>query len=213
MNAFFEGMILGLTLTVLAGPVFFALIQTGINEGFRMGWALAIGVLLCDAIYLYLAFLGINSVKVSPQMETIFSIAGGLVLLGFGLKMIFDPLPKKGSHTKSGKRHHGYLRKFFNGILINGINPFVVLFWLSIAGIASVRFKSDVNANLLFFGGILVTVHSTDILKIYLSKRLRELLTSRLIIILNRIAGIAFVGFSLRLFYFGFTSASIGLNP
>jgi len=50
------GIILGLTLAVLIGPVFFALLQTSIHKGFGAGVLVAIGISASD---IFLHFLSV----------------------------------------------------------------------------------------------------------------------------------------------------------
>jgi len=50
MEAVFNGVIYGLVLAVLVGPVFFTLIQTSIERGFKSGVYVAIGISLSDAL-------------------------------------------------------------------------------------------------------------------------------------------------------------------
>ena len=57
-----NGVGLGLALSILLGPVFFALIHTSISKGFREGFIMAIGIVVSDATYLTIAFFLANLV-------------------------------------------------------------------------------------------------------------------------------------------------------
>jgi threonine/homoserine/homoserine lactone efflux protein len=46
-----EGIELGLLLSMMIGPVFFALITTSMDQGFKQAAILAFGVLLSDLVY------------------------------------------------------------------------------------------------------------------------------------------------------------------
>ncbi|WP_216351112.1 LysE family transporter, partial [Mucilaginibacter polytrichastri] len=50
IEAIFSGIGIGLILTFLTGPVFFALIKTSIEKGFQAGIALALGVVTSDVV-------------------------------------------------------------------------------------------------------------------------------------------------------------------
>ena len=58
MESILNGVISGLVLACLIGPVFFTLLQTSIERGFWSGFFVAIGVSLSDAIYIALCYLG-----------------------------------------------------------------------------------------------------------------------------------------------------------
>ena len=45
-----QGILFGLTLSLMVGPAFFSLIQTSITQGFRSGSQLAMGVALSDVL-------------------------------------------------------------------------------------------------------------------------------------------------------------------
>ena len=52
MDIVINGLLFGLLLCVLIGPVFFALIQNAIEKGFYSGFFMAIGIALSDAFYI-----------------------------------------------------------------------------------------------------------------------------------------------------------------
>ena len=51
IEAIIRGIGIGLVLTFLTGPVFFALIKTSIEKGFHAGVALALGVVTSDVVF------------------------------------------------------------------------------------------------------------------------------------------------------------------
>ena len=62
MEAVWNGVLFGLLLTIFIGPVFFALIQTSVHRGFIYGVFMALGIALSDAIYVFLAYLGLSKI-------------------------------------------------------------------------------------------------------------------------------------------------------
>ena len=59
MEIILNGIISGLVLALLVGPVFFTILQTSIERGFGSGALVAIGVSLSDAFYITLTYLGV----------------------------------------------------------------------------------------------------------------------------------------------------------
>lgn len=53
MQYVFEGILLGLTLTILLGPIFVALTQTGIKHGIRAGISVGTGIWTSDLIVIF----------------------------------------------------------------------------------------------------------------------------------------------------------------
>jgi threonine/homoserine/homoserine lactone efflux protein len=200
-NALGSGMLLGLLLAVMIGPVFFSLIQNSIEKGFAAGAYMAIGIVVSDALYILIAYFGISQLVDVPIFQFILGLAGGLILLIFGFYSFFKPLKRpKRMIEASGNRW----RQISKGFMLNGINPFVLLFWIGVVGIVTINKEYNSYESLWFFVGILIVVFVTDLLKSYLANRLSNFLTIRLMRRLNQLVGIALAIFSTRLFYHAF---------
>ncbi|WP_373495702.1 LysE family translocator [Aquiflexum sp.] len=201
-QALLEGFSMGLLLSAMIGPVFFTLIQNSIENGFRHTFILALGVLSSDLIYVIITFFGISLLSQNPYFEVLLGYIGGAVLVGFGISAFFKK--NKGRISSGGltfpkaKKTTGFLK----GFGINGINPFVMLFWISIAGL--VNLKQDFNKTdiFLYYFGILFTVFSIDLLKAYIAKQLKSFVTPGLMKNLNIVVAIVLVFFGLRLIKF-----------
>ena len=59
MESILNGVIYGIVLAFLVGPVFFTILQTSIERGFRSGFFVAMGVSLSDAFYISISYLGV----------------------------------------------------------------------------------------------------------------------------------------------------------
>ena len=60
MNILIEGIKVGLILCFLIGPIFFALVQTGVEEGLRAGTAVGLGIWISDLIFILGVYRGIS---------------------------------------------------------------------------------------------------------------------------------------------------------
>ena len=60
MESILNGIVSGVALALLIGPVFFTIIQTSIERGFWSGFFVATGVSLSDAFYIAICYLGVN---------------------------------------------------------------------------------------------------------------------------------------------------------
>ncbi len=201
MDVVINGLLFGLLLSILVGPVFFSLIQNSIEKGFKAGFFMAIGIALSDTIYIFITYLGISQLTNSDSFNIWLGGIGGTIMLIFGISSIVKPVPSKGA-----KRHHELSTKWFKqitkGFLLNGINPFVLFFWISIASKVTLNFQYSTYQATGFFITLIATVFLTDILKAYFSTKLSEIVTPRFTRIMNRVVGIALIAFSLRLFNF-----------
>ena len=57
-QAIAEGILAGLILSVFVGPMFFSMLQLGVEHGFKAAFALALGQWISDIFYIFLAFWG-----------------------------------------------------------------------------------------------------------------------------------------------------------
>jgi threonine/homoserine/homoserine lactone efflux protein len=84
-----EGIGMGLLLSSMIGPVFFALVQNSLQHGFRYSAVLALGILLSDFVYVVVTYIGVEHLARLRYFEVVLGYAGGIVLMGFGLVSVF----------------------------------------------------------------------------------------------------------------------------
>ena len=200
MLVLLKGIQLGIVLTFLVGPVFFTIIQTSIERGFWRGAMVALGVSLSDITYVTICYFGLAQVMTNSNLKVTMAYGGGAILIGFGLyhlliksrRMITDVQPPVGERN--------FLRYVIKGFVINGITPMVLFFWIGAVSIATIDFGySSVGEFVLFFGAVLLTVLTTDLLKAYLADKLRRIITPRTLMVMNIILGIVLIFFGCRL--------------
>ena len=198
MDAVVKGLVFGLVLAMLIGPVFFALIETSIEYGFRRGVFVAIGIALSDTMYIIVSYYGLTSLLADETMDKYLGYAGGCILIGFGVFSFFKSQRKQETVDLKLKAK-GFKRFIFKGFMINGINPMVLFFWIGAISLATVEHKFSTSDTFMFFLSIIATVFFTDVLKVYLANKLRSFVTQRSIKILNIVTGIAMILFGIKL--------------
>jgi threonine/homoserine/homoserine lactone efflux protein len=193
-----NGVGLGLALSILLGPVFFALIHTSISKGFREGFIMAIGIVVSDATYLTIAFSLANLVD-QPFVKKYLGYAGALLLLFYGIYLLISKYQNLSSNDTNEKRKI-WKGPFFKGFMLNLINVNVFFFWLF--AISTVQGACDSSYEvILFFSGTLGTVFLTDIGKAYLAKQLQRWITEARINLLNKIVGAVLFVFGIIMMY------------
>jgi threonine/homoserine/homoserine lactone efflux protein len=201
MIELWKGLLFGLILSFMVGPVFFALIQTSIEYGFKAGLFMAIGVAMSDSLYIFISYSGLSQIADNMQFKFYLGLLGALIMVGFGFSSIFRPVPRKGL-----KRYevdsNSYLRKTVKGFMLNSLNPFVLLFWIGVAGLVTVEMHFNFDQASLFYIGVISVVLSMDITKSFLANRLRMFITPHFMKIMNRGVGIMLILFGIRLFYY-----------
>jgi threonine/homoserine/homoserine lactone efflux protein len=195
-----NGIKLGFVLAFLVGPVFFAIIQTSVERGFWNGLLVALGVSVSDILYVTICYFGLAQFIDQDQNKIYMAYGGGGILILFGLYHLLIKSRRSVNPQIETEGEKGKFRYFLKGFIINGISPMVILFWLGAISIASVDFGYFRGIQFtIFFSTVLGTVLATDVLKAYLADKLRRLVTSRTLMILNVIVGLILIVFGIRL--------------
>ncbi len=191
-----EGIAFGLTLTILLGPIFIVLVQSSLESGSRAGLLAASGIWTSDIAIVALALGFIQNI--SPYIQSggfVFwvGLTGGIVLIGVGMATFMKAPVISFDRKKFSKS--GIFGYWLKGFMVNTINPFTFIFWLStITAFVARRHLSQFEA-LLFTGSIIFTIMVTDSLKVFLAKLIRRRITPKLLSIINKIAGTALIVF------------------
>ena len=199
-----QGIQTGLVLCIMLGPIFFALVQAGVERGMRAGLMVGLGIWISDLIFIFAIFFGASFIVAVTEWEgfkATFGAVGGLILIGFGIGMMVTkspPLPTIGEGRQEIAART-YLGLWVKGFLINTINPFTFFFWLSVMSLILLAEDSTDNYAYLFFIGVMGTIILTDALKVALAKFIRRYMTNRHIHILRLVSGGALVVFGIVL--------------
>lgn len=208
-----QGVLLGLSLSFMVGPLLFAIMQASLDRGFRAGIALAAGIWASDILYLYLIYRWVDALAALaalPNFTFWAGLFGSTVLVVFGVGTLINrKVPVADEHNTTadrvldaldgpeppGTEHNwtrwGYPGYALRGFLLNTINPFTVFFWLGLASAVVVTNKWTPRESVAFFGGMLFSLIVTDVLKAYAAKRVRSFLNPRHIRRLQQGIGIA----------------------
>ncbi len=199
------GMQYGLVLSVTfsLGPVFFSLLQTGIQKGFRSGALMAFGITLSDLMYAFVCQLGLS--QLVRQFESNIAAIGGVIAIGFGIITFLKKSHLEVASNGTNPQRAGTFRFITKGFLLNSLNPAVVLFWLGMASVASTKIETSPAQAYIFLTGIVLILFSADLLKVYFARRISNYLSSHTLNWMNRIVGICLAGFGLWLIYSAFT--------
>ncbi len=192
LEAYLQGATLGLLLSVLLGPAFFALIQTSISKGFTSGAFLAMGIFLSDVFLVIICYFGLSNLLDKPSIKFAIGALGALFFLGYGLYLILNKKIKISTPEIRVREKGPSLMK---GFLLNILNPTALIYWLGMVGLVSQIPDFKPRHVFYFFAGILTVVISTDLLKVYIAKVLQKYVTYFRILWLNRISGIVMMAF------------------
>lgn len=201
MPPYITGLIFGLIFIFSIGPAFFSLVQTSVQKGFKKAVFLAVGISMSDVIYVVLALMGAASLLEEPNTRMWMAIGGTIILIAYGVYSWFKK-PKVYKNAIEGKKELSLIKYIAKGFFLNGLNPFIVVFWMSIIGIVAVNYDFEPLEQVYFFLGVLTTIFVTDIIKAFIAHRLRAQVTPQKILILNRSVGVILILFGIHMIYF-----------
>jgi threonine/homoserine/homoserine lactone efflux protein len=201
IKAIISGIGFGLVLTVITGPVFFALIKTSIEKGFHAGVALALGVVTSDVVFVGALLFGSQYIDVSDHTKLIGGVVGAVILFTLGLYYLFKKAEVNYENkVPTGINRAGY---FFKGFLMCIFNPTLLFHWTVVIGAASTTFLVGTPHRsfhiAVMFLTILIVQFGMDTTKAFYADKLRDKISVKLIHRLNEVAGIALIIASLVL--------------
>ncbi len=203
MEIVLNGILSGIVLAFLIGPVFFTILQTSIEKGFWSGVFVAVGVSLSDTLYILVSYLGLIQFIEADNFRHYLAYGGGGVLLLFGLYYLFIKSKRLSRYDPGKVATRSWFRLSAKGFIINGLSPMVIFFWIATVGVATTRLGyTTTKEATIFFSSIVGTVFTTDIIKAKLADKLRILITPGVIRIMNIVLGIVLVIFAGRLIFF-----------
>ncbi len=189
MFPFFEGVLLGLTMSVIFGPALFTLLQTSIHRGLQAGLLVATGIILCDGAIVYLSYLGVAQIIENPRNHGLFSIIGGIMLMIFGVATFTRKVLSKEKTKELQIRLPMPATYVVKGFFLNFVNPLLWFFWISLMVGISSNYAGSQSHIISFFLGALLTIYATDIGKVLIAQRLKRFITYRVILWINRVVG------------------------
>jgi threonine/homoserine/homoserine lactone efflux protein len=203
MDLLFEGIKFGLILTIMIGPIFFSLIQVGVEEGLGAGVMVGLGVWVSDALYIVAVYFGLSQLRAaieSPDFALNMGIGGSILLTIFGLSSLFSkPKIPFEQQLEEVQRSSSFWSLFAKGFLVNSVNPFTVFFWSSLMGTYLAKGNFSGQDAMIVFGGVVGTIVLTDTLKVVLAKKIRRFLRPVHLIWIRRSSGLALIGFAVAL--------------
>ncbi len=201
MDSFLNGILLGLTLTIMVGPIMIAIVQTSLEKGWKAGLSVGFGIWISDLLFIMACFIGVkqlSAIITHPNFEIVLGLAGTMILIGFGIGMIvvkakdFD----LESNSNSSKDYAAFWTK---GFLVNTVNPFTFFFWISIS-LGIINFNSPSFFNYIpFYVGIMLPIVLGDVIKTFGAHWIRGHINSSHVQKLRLVSGIAFIIFGVVL--------------
>ena len=183
-------------MSIMAGTVFFALVQNSIDHGFKRGVFIVIGVISSDVLLITLSWFNVELIPEGSTNDLIVRICGAVFLLVYGLTNLLKKY--KAAYPKSGKKKQ--IVKFMTmGFLINVLNPGNFIGWLTITTQLKKVAKYSLSEAVFYFLGALGAIFIMECLISLGASYLKPYITDRLLSLVNKIVGVLFICFAIAL--------------
>lgn len=190
------GILLGLSTLIFIGPVFFYLLKSSVEGGMKAGFAVALGIIIGDVIYVVLALKGLGIFLQDEENSKLMALAGGLLLVGMGIKYLF--FSKKKSQITETLNSVSLVKYGLNGFLINFVNPFVIGVWVLFLAIGQSKFDDEKSVVMVMVAALTV-IFLTDLLKALFADKLKKFVDSQRLKVVYKVFGTLMLLFGIRL--------------
>jgi threonine/homoserine/homoserine lactone efflux protein len=202
LEAVLKGFGIGLILVLSVGPVIFTIIKQSINNGYKGGFSFVAGVWLSDVLLVLFANFFSELVTKLLAFQNTIAYIGSVFLAGMGIYYIFfKKVSLNVSETLVLKTFSksDFSKIALSGFLINTLNPSVLIFWLiNATAFATIHSFWE---RMVIFSVCLGMNMVADVLKVLMAGKIRNSLTPRHILLINKVSGTILVIFGAVLMY------------
>jgi threonine/homoserine/homoserine lactone efflux protein len=146
-----SGFFTGLLLQIAIGPVFFFILNISLQKAFIDGLFAVLAVTLVDYFFIALAVFGIGKLLEKPKIKFGLGITGSIVLMLFGILMIFTIHPSPIDHIPNSHFESNYIASFISTFLLTISSPLTIVFWTGLFASAAIE-KGYTTKQLFIFG-------------------------------------------------------------
>ena len=188
-----KGIILGLTVSMPLGPIGIILINRTIKRGMLSGFFSGLGLATADTLLAGLAALGFTVILSFINEERfIISIIAGLIIIGIGLKIyLSNPVKDIRNREKANK---SLWRDYYSVFVLSISNPYTI--FIFVAFFSGVHIGGNVKPELVPFfliPGVLIGTITWWFFLSYFVSQFKKNIRLRLIVRLNKVAGIVVI--------------------
>lgn len=197
LEPLFLGFSAGVILSFGFGSVFFALIQSSLEHGYKAGVKISLGVVFGDIIMVAIAYFGTTLLPQIPEFAVYSRIFGSLLLILLGIAQFRQSKPP--TQVKDFK-----LARFFyffgKGFLLNVINPVNFIAWVILSGTLK-GYKYNHLEEIIFFSTCILMIFVVESLMAYFAHKIKNRLNDKTMRQIKMLTGLVFIGVGIKLIY------------
>ena len=181
-----EGILTGLTLTIMLGPVTMTILRYGIQVNRTAGVLAATGTWVSDFVFIAGTFFmtaSLNEWTNDPSVRFWIYIISGIGLIVIGLWMT----KSKSKSFAPGEfpTSKSYSEAFASGFIVNSLSPFTLFFWTGAAVILHMQGENPMS----YYIGVMISLAAGDFLKAWFSPKLTRWIKDKYVYWFQVVAG------------------------
>lgn len=199
-----EGLMTGLMLTLMIGPVTMIILRYGLQVNRVAGVYAAAGTWISDFIFIATTYWMTSAIEQwadRPDIKLILFLTGGVGLLLMGALMM--RVKRKVAPTGLKMDTANYRQAFVGGFLVNSLSPFTLFFWLG----AAVFLHLQQGSPIWYYSGLMLTLGAGDFTKAWLAPKLSVWMKESHMYWVQIAAGVVIAGTGIYILFLGFFEA------
>lgn len=191
MHEFLQGIILGLGVAVPIGPINVLMMNYAL-QSYTKTLYLSFGAMLADLFFFTISILGVSQAVKNPVLFKYLAIFGSIFLAYMAYTIIKNAKRRISLKTVQIEKKSSM---FIKGLLLNLLNPFVIIFWISVST-TTAKLGSNFIAS---FSGLFLVLFAWITLFPLAIYKSRSLIKPEVAIVLSYISAIILLFFSCNL--------------
>jgi len=192
MSLLLKGILFGVSMAVVPGPIFFLIVQRTLAEGMLIGFLCGLGAITADAIYALIAAIGLTFImQFLLSYQSILAIIGGIFLIYLGFTTLFG----KVTLNLTAVRDRSLFSAWLSTMFLTLANPVTMFSYCLIFSALGVGTDDRLSAAFSLVGGVILGALAVVILLIVFLSFFRKKMTVIALTMLNRIAAVILMGF------------------
>lgn len=134
LSTYVLNFLIGLAFVGEFGQVNIAILRSGIEQGFKKSFAIVMGAIIADAIYMVLALEGVLLLLEKSSVAAVLPYIGGGLLIYFGTSGIYKACTTRVASLEGAAHTRAPSVELRDGFLLNFIHPTNCIWWMSVLG-------------------------------------------------------------------------------
>ena len=164
-----NGLISGLLLTSMVGPITLTILRYGVVSGHRTGMAVAAGTWMSDIVFIvptWFLTAGMEAWLEQSGVRPTLHVVGGLGLIALGGMLVRKTARAEVQAADVSRRY--YRQALVAGFFVNSLSPFTLFFWLG----AAVFLRAGEAWAGWYYIGLMATLMAGDVAKAWMAPKL-----------------------------------------